>query len=190
MLLLQKLAREADDAGAPRQPGGAVFFSAVTDLSCSGASFDREGTAYIEDERSTDGECIGECTFDPEAVRLCFRMARYGGYPQVYSAKDPRVSPLFGNCHGLPPVYMLTSGAEVFTDDSVRMCEQLAQAGVQCKLDVWKRLPGSVFHAWVIFHNLLPEANIALDCVHEWVLQLPVHIPIPQRSTRSVITAV
>jgi len=46
------------------------------------------------------------------------------------SAKDPLISPLFGNYDGLPPLMILVGGREVLFDDSVRVSDKAKKAGL------------------------------------------------------------
>eukprot|EP00040_Diaphanoeca_grandis_P018862 m.99312 g.99312 ORF g.99312 m.99312 type:complete len:416 (-) comp27145_c0_seq1:171-1418(-) len=172
--MLQELARrnKCGDISVA-QPYCATFFSPVTDLTCSSDSFKEMALTYLENTKS-NGIPIGECTFDPIVIKKTFSCALYGGGTE-YQADDPRVSALYAVCEGLPPVYMLASAAEVFADDTRNMCVKLKQANVPHVEDVWPMKPGSVFHSWPVFHKWIPEADLALTNIKDWVQQLPVY---------------
>eukprot|EP00041_Stephanoeca_diplocostata_P002276 m.25137 g.25137 ORF g.25137 m.25137 type:complete len:475 (+) comp13140_c0_seq2:162-1586(+) len=173
MLLLQAIERERQAMSGVklRAPDGAVFFSAVTDLGCTGASHNIMGAHYMDDAH-VDGATVGETVFDPEVIKWCFEIALLGGRSS-YAATDPRVSPVHGECRGLPPVYMMAAAAEVFADDTRRMCAKLDEAGVTTVMDVWEALPGGVFHAWPVFWKYCPEGEAAIAKAHAWIQELP-----------------
>ena len=52
---------------------------------------------------------------------------------------DPYISPLFGNFHGFPPVYIQVGENEILLDDSLRLYKNLIKAGVAAHID---RFPG------------------------------------------------
>ena len=86
-----------------------------------------------------------------EAVRL------YAGSLDV---RDPRVSPLFGDMHGLPPMTVLVSNSELLYPDSLRLAEKARKAGVPVDLHVGDDLP----HAYAVFVNT-PEGKKALATI-------------------------
>jgi epsilon-lactone hydrolase len=71
---------------------------------------------------------------------------------------DPRISPLFGQFEGAPPVLLQVARSEILLDDSRRMAEVLRAAGAEVSLQEWGNLP----HVWQFFHGWLPEARVAL----------------------------
>ena len=71
---------------------------------------------------------------------------------------DPGVSPLFGDLAGLPPLLVQVGDHEVLLDDSTRLAERAADAGVDVTLEVF---PGA-FHVFQIVPDL-PESTYALD---------------------------
>ncbi|MDC0770808.1 alpha/beta hydrolase fold domain-containing protein [Streptomyces sp. HD] len=71
---------------------------------------------------------------------------------QRYDA--PLISLLLADLHGLPPLFVQVSSAEMLLDDSL---ELVARAGVQVELEVWPEMT----HAWQIAAGFLPEATEA-----------------------------
>lgn len=177
--LLQELVARAKTDSAIVLPSCAAFFSPVTDLACTGGSFETMGKMYTEGTKKA-GEPIGECTFDPDVIKWCFECA-LAAQNQPIAGIDPRVSALYGTMAGLPPVYMLATEAEVFADDTRRFCAKLREAQVPHVEDVWPCRPGGVFHAWPIFHQWMPEGNIALARIKAWADR--VGAPPPIRAT-------
>lgn len=75
----------------------------------------------------------------------------YGG---DWDASDPELSPLYADCSGFPPLYLLASDSEVLLDDTVLLARRAREAGIDVQLDVWPVLP----HAFPLFERLFPEA--------------------------------
>jgi len=78
-------------------------------------------------------------------------------YAGGWDASDPELSPLYADCKGFPPLYLLASDGEVLLDDTVLMARRAREAGVSVKLDVWPVLP----HAFPLFERLFPEVRLA-----------------------------
>lgn len=131
------------------QPAGTFGFSALTDVTLSGASI-------RENARS-------EVVLPPSRMPEIQAM-----YLQGADAKDPRVSPLFGDYHGVGPVFLTASDSEILYDDTRRMAARLAEQGVDITEDIQHNLP----HVWQIFQTILPEADQSLATLAEWIRSL------------------
>jgi epsilon-lactone hydrolase len=69
---------------------------------------------------------------------------------------DPRVSPLYADLHGLPPMLVHVGGDEILLDDAVRFVERARAAGVDASVGRFEGL-------WHVFHAFpVPEARQAL----------------------------
>ena len=129
------------DEGLPL-PAGAVALSPVTDLTFSGESIQRnDGVDDMFSADSMDGLV---------PVYLSDRELR----------TDPRVSPVFGDFAGLPPLLVIVGSTELLLDDSVRV----AQRWPQSTLLVWDGMP----HVFVGF-DFLPEAREAAQRIGRFV---------------------
>lgn len=74
--------------------------------------------------------------------------ARMRWYWQQYlgsaaTPDDPRVSPLLADLRGLPPLFLLAADLDCLRDDTLRLAERLAEAGVPHRLAVYDGLPHS-----------------------------------------------
>jgi acetyl esterase/lipase len=78
-------------------------------------------------------------------------------YVGAHDCADPEVSPLYADCNGFPPLYILASDAEILRDDAVYLAQRARQAGVEVRLDVWPALP----HGFPVFGSLFREAALA-----------------------------
>jgi monoterpene epsilon-lactone hydrolase len=127
------------DAGDPL-PAGCLLFSPWTDLAATGATI-----------RTNDG-------LDP-----MFSGPAIGRAARVYlgdtPATHPYASPLYADLEGLPPLFIMAGSTEVLLDDSQRVADKARAAGVDCELEVWKKMP----HVWPLFTPFIPEGGRALD---------------------------
>ncbi len=126
-------------------PDCAVLLSPATDLTVSGPSQRYNAKA--------------DPMFSPAAVDLL---------PDVYcpgqDRRNPRLSPLFGNWNGLPPLLFHAGSTEMLLDDSVRAYDRAIQAGVEAEIEVWVGLP-HVFHVF----NLMPESRAGVRAVADFI---------------------
>jgi monoterpene epsilon-lactone hydrolase len=72
--------------------------------------------------------------------------------------KDPVLSPLFADLHGLPPSLLVTSTRDILLSDTTTFHRALLRAGVDAHLVVFEALP----HAFW-YHFQLPETKEALE---------------------------
>ena len=72
---------------------------------------------------------------------------------------DPRVSPLYGDPAGLPPMRIFQGDADIVGPDVIEFARKAARAGVDVRLRVE---PGG-FHVYVLGVPTIPEARAALD---------------------------
>jgi monoterpene epsilon-lactone hydrolase len=117
-------------------PACAFALSPSLDLTLSGAS--------ITENANTD--CISNKNL---MVKLAQQYAPQGNFT------DGLVSPLFGDCHGLPPIQLQVSSDELLRDDSVRFYEKFKQ-DIPIELVQWE----GACHCHQLF-GFLPEAKIA-----------------------------
>ncbi|MFF5206134.1 alpha/beta hydrolase [Streptosporangium sp. NPDC000396] len=70
-------------------------------------------------------------------------------------ARDPLVSPVFGDYTGLPPLMIVTGSTEVLRDEGRRVAVRARAAGVPVTYEEWRRMP----HVFAILADVLPEAR-------------------------------
>lgn len=129
-------------------PAAVFGFSPLLDLTYSGESF----TANAEAEAMLP------------VSRAHETMAHYlaGQDPT-----DPRISPLWADVTGAPPVWLCAGDSEILRDDSRRMAARLRAAKAHVTYREARDLP----HVWPLFHNVLPEARETLDDLAGWIRQ-------------------
>lgn len=125
-------------------PRGIVLMSPWTDLTGEGKTFQTKA----ELDPVLDKEYID-------------RMTR--AYAPDRDLTDPYISPLFGNFHGFPPVYIQVGENEILLDDSLRLYKNLIKAGVAAHID---RFPGM----WHVFQmSPFKKASEAMDKNAEFI---------------------
>ena len=71
---------------------------------------------------------------------------------------DPRISPLFADLRGLPPMLIQVGSAETLLDDSVRLAGVAGAADVAVTLEIWP----DMIHAWPLWNAKLEAGRRAL----------------------------
>ena len=78
-------------------------------------------------------------------------------YITDHDPRDPLISPLYADLHGLPPLLLHVGDHEALLDGVVGFGQRASAAGVDVQMVVW---PG-MFHVFHIFSAILPEARQA-----------------------------
>ena len=135
-LALMLALRDAGD----RLPSAAVLFSPLADL------VSQDGSRVTHADR---------CAFFDGGIFAPVR----DWYLNGADARNPLVSPVFADLHGLPPLLVHVGRDELLLDDSTRLVVRAREAGVDAQIVTWPAVP----HVWQIFPRLLPEARASLD---------------------------
>lgn len=120
-------------------PAALICLSPATDMTGSGASMLSNAEA--------------DAIFVPEIMASLMP-----AYCPGADAKNPYLSPLFGDVSGFPPTLIQVGDREILRDDSVRMAAALKAAGAEATLEVWPK----VWHVWQLNADMLPEAREAI----------------------------
>ena len=120
-------------------PARAVFLSPLTDVAMTGRS-------HVSNARH-------DPMFGPEAVI-------HKGYHYLHGANptDPRISPLWGELAGLPPMLILAGSTEVMLDDARRLASKVSDAGGHAELCVVRQAP----HVFPLIEHF-PESRVARE---------------------------
>jgi epsilon-lactone hydrolase len=78
--------------------------------------------------------------------------------PSGIDRKDPRVSPLYSDLAGFPPVLIQVGSAETLLADATRFAEAAGSADVAVTLEIWPHM----IHAWALWNAHLQEGRRAL----------------------------
>ena len=73
-------------------------------------------------------------------------------------ARDPLISPAYGDWRGLPPLLVHVGEEEILRDDAARIAAAARAAGVDVRLETYPRM----WHVWQLF-LALPQASESLD---------------------------
>lgn len=101
---------------------------------------------------------------------------------------SPMMSPVYGDYTNFPPLFLQVSTSEVIADDSRRIANTAAAAGVSVALHEWDNMP----HVFSLLGGLLPEANAAIREIATFIRQhvaLNGHRAVPPREHPPVATA-
>ncbi|MBL1434943.1 MAG: alpha/beta hydrolase [Rhodobacteraceae bacterium] len=79
--------------------------------------------------------------------------------------KNPLASPLYGNFHTAPPVFLCAGTAEILRDDTLAMASKLRAQGVAVTVEILENAP----HVWPFFHGRMPEADATLKKVQAFL---------------------
>jgi acetyl esterase/lipase len=116
-----------------------VALSPWTDLKLTGDSY-----------RTQANVCISP----PGMAVIC---SKY--YVGEHDAAEPWISPLYGDLHGLPPLFISVGEYETLLDDSTRFAAKAKAAGVDVTLVVGKKM----IHCYPLMAPIFPEATQALN---------------------------
>jgi epsilon-lactone hydrolase len=78
--------------------------------------------------------------------------------PAGMDRKDPRLSPLYADLKGLPPILVQAGSAETLLDDAVRLAAAAGEADVAATLEIWPHM----IHAWPLWNARLEPGRRAL----------------------------
>jgi acetyl esterase/lipase len=127
-------------------PAATVCISPNTDPACSGTS--------IRKNRFRD------VLLSPRFLRTVMKL-----YAGGHDLKDPLLTPLYADLHGLPPMLIQVGEDELLLDDSLRFSDCAKAAGVDVTLEVWPHM----WHEWHTCVPDLPEANQAIEQIAQYL---------------------
>lgn len=139
------------DAGAPL-PACAWLISPWTDLTLSGSTL------------------VTKDMVDPIIHKAYLGELADAYVPAGIDRADPRISPLYANLRGLPPLLIQVGSAETLLADSTRLAAAAGEADVAVTLEIWP----DMIHAWQLWNAHLEPGRQALDRAGQFIGQ---HIP-------------
>jgi monoterpene epsilon-lactone hydrolase len=130
------------------QPSALVALSPWVNLKCDGETMDTKA----KDDPITNRDSLTNIA------------ALYLGEAD---AKDPLISPIYGDLRGLPPLLIQVGTREVLLDDSRKLAVRARADDVMVSLEEW---PG-MFHVWHMWTDSLTDASRALGGIGAFVRQ-------------------
>jgi epsilon-lactone hydrolase len=124
-------------------PAAAACLSPVANLSSSG----KPATEF------------NDPLIDPRAGKIY-----HTSYVANHDPRDPLISPVFGDWHGLPPLLVHAGEDEFLHYDALRIQELAKAAGVDVRLEIYPHM----WHVWQIF-LALPQATQSLDDIAQFL---------------------
>ena len=121
-------------------PGCGWLISPWTDLTMSGSSISSKETV------------------DPLIHKQYLIELADAYLPAGMDRKDPRVSPLYADLKGFPPVLIQVGSAETLLDDATRFAAVAGAADVRVTLEIWPQM----IHAWPLWNARLEPGRRAL----------------------------
>ena len=91
------------------------------------------------------------------------KLTPHSQYPGNTDRKDPVLSPIFADLHGMPPSLLVTSTRDLLLSDTALFHLALLRAGNDAQLVVFEALP----HAFW-YHFQLPETKEALQLMADF----------------------
>jgi epsilon-lactone hydrolase len=127
-------------ASENEQPACAWLVSPWADLTMSGSTM------------------VSKDSVDPLIHRPYLEELASAYLPATLDGNDPRVSPLFADLRGFPPVLVQVGSDETLLDDAVRFAAGAGAADVAVTLEIWPRM----IHAWPLWNARLEAGRRAL----------------------------
>jgi epsilon-lactone hydrolase len=121
-------------------PGCAWLISPWTDLTLSGSTL------------------ASKDVIDPLMHKTYLNELAQAYLPAGMDRKDPRVSPLYADLKGFPPILIQVGSAETLLDDATRFAAVAGAADVRVNLEIWPQM----IHAWPLWNAHLEPGRRAL----------------------------
>ncbi len=113
---------------------------------------------------------------DPLLPRRAIRIYNTS-YVADHDARDPLISPVYGDWHGLPPLLVHAGEDELLRDDVIRIEKLARAAGVDVRVEVYPRM----WHVWQLFLEL-PQARQSLSDIAQFLVSQLAHEPTLSRA--------
>ena len=140
--------------------GGGLTFATLVSLRDAGDPLPACAiplSPWVEFEGTGDS-ITSRADIDPMVRQdLDLKMAK--AYLDGGDLRNPLAAPIYADLDGLPPLLIQVGEREILFDDSSRMADKAARAGVDVPLREWK----GQTHVWQIFASRLDEGQAAIE---------------------------
>lgn len=89
-------------------------------------------------------------------------------YAQGQDLTNPLISPLFGDFHGFPSLFIQVGEKEILRDEAVAFAEKAKEEGVSVILEEWPEMT----HCWHLFASRVPEGQRAINQIGKFIKKL------------------
>jgi acetyl esterase/lipase len=144
LALLQHLRGIGDEL-----PACAALLSPWTDLTMSGETL------------------ITKNAIDPLIHKAYLEELAQSYVPSGLDLKDPRLSPVYADLTGLPPLLVQVGSAETLLADSTRLVVAAGESDVRVNLEIWPHM----IHAWPLWNAHLKQGREALESTGAFIRQ-------------------
>lgn len=103
--------------------------------------------------KTGDEDQINDPLLSPQAIKFYSK-----SYTDTEDAKNPLISPVYGDLTGLPPLLVHAGEDEMLRADAVQLVDLARACGVEARLEVYP----DMWHVWQLFMEL-PQAVKSLD---------------------------
>jgi acetyl esterase/lipase len=97
--------------------------------------------------------------------------SRLGKISEMYAngldLKDPRISPLFSDTTGFPPVLFHVGNKEIILSDSINMHQAILSNGGVADIKIWNNAP----HVFQLFAGFVPQSTESLQEISQFMLK-------------------
>ena len=140
----------------------------ATTLTIMSTGLPRPAAIYVAspwaDLTTTGASMTTKADLDPSVTPDGLRR-RARDYAADHDLADGRISPVFADLTGFPPLLIQVGGNEVLLDDATRLATRAAADGVPVTLEVTPDVP----HVFVGFAGMLDEADEALTKAGQFI---------------------
>lgn len=146
-LVLSLLLKLRDEGKS--MPAAAIVVSPWADLLAAGASYKSNYNCDI---------IFGHKKSAPDEAKIK-KLLECGvfSYADTADRRNPYLSPVLGDYHGMPPILMTVGSHEMLLDDTLRVAEKIKTAGGNVKVIIGE----GMFHAYPLFYKISPTAKEA-----------------------------
>lgn len=86
-------------------------------------------------------------------------------YADEFPLDDPRVSPLYADLSGLPPMLLQMSDTEVLVDEDMELADRAREAGIQ----VTHQVSHGLMHVWHVYWRYLEQGREAITRIVDYI---------------------
>ena len=110
-------------------------------------------------EKDSKDQVFKDPLLPPRAVRFYAE-----SYVKHDDPRNPLISPVYGDLHGLPPLLVHVGEDEMLCESAIRLVERAKASGVDVRLEIYPRM----WHVWQLFLSL-PQAVQSLDDISHFL---------------------